>query len=306
MGSQVQERLSVKSVSAMLLLVVMWGLSIPLTKLGLLTLPPLTLTALRFVIAMPLLCLCAMGRPRLPWRALPNVAALGVVGIGVGQGAQALGVEGTSASVGTLISATIPVFVVMFAAVRLRQPVTGRQQVGLLVAFLGMALVASGHGQETGVALDASLVGAAWMLLSALAIALYYVWSVELSHAYGTTTVAAWSTSCGFMALLPLAGWEMWHAPIHLTAQAVAVAVYLGVVVTVAGMFLWLHLLRTVPARVAAGVQYLQPVVGIAAASAMFGDELGPRFAAGVVLIFSGLALAVATRRAPEEAVPHA
>ena len=71
MGSPLQERLSVKSVSAMLVLVVMWGLSIPLTKLGLLTLPPLTLTALRFVIAMPLLCLCAMGRPRLPWRALP-------------------------------------------------------------------------------------------------------------------------------------------------------------------------------------------------------------------------------------------
>src|SRR5215468_11927125 len=84
------------------------------------------------------------------------------------------------ASVGTIISATIPVFVVVFAALRLRQPVTGRQQLGLLVAFLGMALVASGHGQETGVALEASLMGAAWMLLSALAIALYYVWSVEL------------------------------------------------------------------------------------------------------------------------------
>ena len=39
----------------MLLLAVMWGLSIPVTKLGLLTLPPLTLTALRFAIAVPLL-----------------------------------------------------------------------------------------------------------------------------------------------------------------------------------------------------------------------------------------------------------
>src|SRR5215467_8136366 len=121
MGSPLQERLSVKSVSAMLVLVVMWGLSIPLTKLGLLTLSPLTLTALRFVIAMPLLCICAMGRQRMPWRALPNVAAHGVLGIGVGQGAQVLGIEGTSASVGTIITATIPVFVVVFAALRLRQ-----------------------------------------------------------------------------------------------------------------------------------------------------------------------------------------
>jgi EamA-like transporter family len=61
------------------------------------------------------------------------------------------------------------------------------------------------------------------------------------------------------------------------------------VVVTVAGLFLWLHLLRTVPARTAASVQYLQPVVGIAASSAMFGDTLGVLFVAGVILILGDL-----------------
>jgi len=75
--------------------------------------------------------------------------------------------------------------------------------------------------------------------------------------------------------------------------------------VTVAGLFLWLHLLRTVPARVAASVQYLQPVFGIAASAAAFGDWLDPLFAAGVVLILGGLALAVANRHIPEQAVPH-
>ncbi|MGF6486014.1 hypothetical protein [Paraburkholderia sp. JPY419] len=39
------------------------------------------------------------------------------------------------------------------------------------------------------------------------------------------------------------------------------------VIVTVAGLFMWLNLLRMVPARVAASVQFLQPVFGIAAAS---------------------------------------
>ena len=69
---------------------------------------------------------------------------------------------------------------------------------------------------------------------------------------------------------------------------------YLGILVTAAGLFVWLYLLRTVPARVAAGVQYLQPVVGVAAAAFMFGDALGILFAAGVVLILGGLALTVA------------
>jgi len=296
--------LSLRSIAAMLLLAVMWGLSIPATKLGLQTVPPLTLTAMRFVVAVPLLLVLVVGTARLPWRALPPLAALGVLGISLGQVAQAFGVKGTAASVGTIISASIPVFVVVFAALRLKQPVTGRQRLGLLAAFAGIALVAVGSEQGPSTSPESSLTGAAWLLVSAVSIAVYYVWSVELTDAFGTIAVAAWSTLFGFIAMLPFAGWEMGHASIHITAQAVGVAAYLGVVVTVAGLFLWLHLLRTVPARVAASVQYLQPVVGIAAASAMFGERLGPLFALGVILILGGLALAVATGRAPEEAVP--
>ena len=56
-------------------------------------------------------------------------------------------------------------------------------------------------------------------------------------------------------------------------------------------------LLRTVPARIAAGIQYLQPVVGVAAAAVMFGDELGLFFVLGVLLVLGGLALTVTERR---------
>jgi drug/metabolite transporter (DMT)-like permease len=286
---------------AMLLLAVIWGLSIPVTKLGLLTLSPLTLTALRFAIAVPLLLLCLLGSQRLPWRALRRLAALGVLGIGVGQLAQAYGVAATSASVGTIISATIPVFVVFFAALRLQQPVTGRQKLGLAAAFAGIALVAF-DGQQASAVVHSSAVGVAWMLLSALAIAFYYVWSFELTREYGTAAVAAWSTLFGFIALVPWAGWEMWHAPIHISAQTVGVVAYLGIGVTIAGLFLWLHLLRTVPARIAASVQYLQPVIGIAAASAMFGERLGALFAGGVILVLGGLALTVTSRRRADQA----
>jgi drug/metabolite transporter (DMT)-like permease len=94
------------------------------------------------------------------------------------------------------------------------------------------------------------IMGATWVLPSAFAIAFSYAWSVELTNAYG--------------------------------------AVYLGVVVTVAGLFMWQTLLRVVPARVAASVRYLQPLVGIIAASVMFGDRIGPSSAVGVVLVIGG------------------
>jgi O-acetylserine/cysteine efflux transporter len=113
------------------------------------------------------------------------------------------------------------------------------------------------------------------------------------------------SEPSGFLALLPWCGLELWRAPVHVTAPAIGSAIYLGVAVSVAGLFLWLRILKSFPAPVAASVQYLQPVFGIAAAAVMFGDRLGPLFAAGVMLILAGLALAVAGHRKAEEAVPH-
>jgi len=269
----------------------MWGLSIPATKIGLGTLPPLTLTTLRFAIALPVLFVCSMGRNPVPRRALPSFAGLGVLGVGVGQVAQAFGVDNTTASVGTVISATIPVFIVFFAAIRLGQHISTLQKVGLLSAFAGIAMVGIGDGQGGAAMTNSTLSGAAYLLLSAVTIAFYYVWSVELTKEYGAVAVATWSSLFGFLSRLPWLYWEMCTVPLNFSAQAVWSAIYLGIVVTVAGLFLWLNLLRIVPARIAASVQYLQPIVGVAASAAIFGDKLGPWFFVSVSLVLVGLGL---------------
>ena len=134
------------------------------------------------------------------------------------------------------------------------------------------------------------------MLLSAAAIAFYYIWSAELTARYGTLPVATWNMLAGLVTIVPLAAWEIAHAqvPVQLTMEALWMTAYLGVMVTVAGLLLWLHLLRTVPARIAPSVQYLQPVIGIAASAALFGDQLGLLFLVGVLLVLAGLALTMA------------
>ncbi|WP_245314332.1 DMT family transporter [Rhizobium sp. R634] len=284
------------SLGAMLLLALMWGLSIPVTKLGLATMPPLTLTALRFAFALPLMLLLLIGRKPLPLKALPAVASLGVLGIGIGQVTQTFGVAGTSASVGTILSATIPLFIVFFAAIRLGQPVSRLQLTGVSAAFAGIVVVALENAGGSGSAAT-TMLGPIWMLVSALAVAFYYVWSVELSHRHGTVVVATWSTFFGFLALAPWAGLEAYRTPFEMTEQALGAAAYLGLIVTAAGLFLWLRILREVPAPVAASIQYLQPVFGITASALMFGDRIGLQFMTGVALILAGVALAMRTGR---------
>lgn len=273
--------ISPQSIAAMLLLALLWGLSIPVTKLGLETMPPMLLTALRYAIAVPLFLVLLPGRGRLPRSALPQVVLLGVLGIGIGQVSQTLGIVGTSASTGTVI----------FAAWRLRQRVTGWQRLGIALAFAGIAAVAMGQGGEG--AARTTLQGAVLVLLSAVTISLYYVWSIEIAARHGTVAVVVWSTMAGFIAMLPWALAEARRVPFDLTFEAFAAAAYLGLVVTVAGLFLWLWILRTVPARIAASVQFLQPLVGIAASALAFGDPMGPMFLLGGALVLAGVGLTV-------------
>ena len=281
----------------MLLLALIWGLSIPITKLGLETMPPVTLTALRFGIAVVPLLLMTFGRTRLPAKALATAAGLGVVGIGIGQLGQNLGVERTSASVATIISATIPLFTVVFAAFRLGQAVSRRQQAGLLAAFSGIAIIALGQGGGAASLRDSSFIGVLILLVSAAAIAYYYVWSVDLTRSYGSVPVVTWSTFFGFLTLVPFAGAEIATTPMSPGLVAVLAGAYLGLLVTVAGLLMWVRILRTVPAPTAAAVQYLQPVFGVAASAWMFGDQLDMSFAMGAALVIAGLALAVPSSR---------
>jgi O-acetylserine/cysteine efflux transporter len=128
------------------------------------------------------------------------------------------------------------------------------------------------------------------ILLSTVAIALYYVLSVELIRRYSVITVAAISSIAGPAVLTPFAIWELRTAPVGITATGVGIVLYLAVLVTVIGIQVWLRALDTMPASLAATLQYLQPVVGVAAPAAIFGDPVGVWFVAGTGRAFLGIA----------------
>lgn len=280
------------SIVSLVVLAVIWGGSVPLIKLGLRDFPPLTLTALRYLVAAPLFALLILGRPLPPTRTLVKAGGVGALGIGGGQVAQTLGVQLTPASVATVITATIPILVVVFAVIRLRQPIHTRHAAGLVIAFIGVTLVAAGDPRLLVRGLTSPQVaGDALMILSAVMISLYYVLSLELMARSSAVTIAAVTSLAGAAALAPLGAWEMRHAAVRLTEQGVGVVLYLALLVTVAGLLVWFRALRQLPARTAAALQYLQPLVGVAASAALFGDRLGLWFGAGTGLVFVGIAL---------------
>ncbi|HUC16519.1 MAG TPA: DMT family transporter [Acetobacteraceae bacterium] len=270
-------------------LVVIWGLSVPAMKLGLESVPPFTLAALRYLVAAPCFVLFLLGRPMPPPRMFLAMIGLGVAGVDLGQVTQILGVSRTSAAIATVITATIPLFTVILAVFKLGQRLMPRHILGLAFAFGGVGCAVFG---QPGRFASSGLGGDALLLVCSLSIASYYVLGTVLAIRTTALDVAAWSSLAGLPGLALLAGFELLHAPFHPTLSGIGVALYLGLLTTVAGMWLWLTGMRRLPARIAAGTQYLQPIIGVAASALLFGDRIGPVFALGTGLVLAGIALA--------------
>ncbi len=78
--------------------------------------------------------------------------------------------------------------------------------------------------------------------------------------------------------------------PVRLGPAGIVSVLYLAVLVTVLGIVIWFRALQRLPASVAAVLQYLQPLVGVAASALLFGDSLGLWFGIGTGLVLLGIA----------------
>ena len=288
------------------LLTVIWGLSVPMMKLGLRDVPAPALVALRYLVAAPCFALLLLGRKLPRPRALAAMAALGVFGIDAGQFGQMLGVQRTSAATATMITAIIPVLTAVLAVLRLRQRLRAAHLLGFAVALAGIALAVGAGGAGLVAAPSAAsavagaaraLTGDALVLGSAFCIAGYYVFSVEVAAREGVIEVAAWSSIVAALGLAPVALAMVPARTVHLTPASVFVVLYLGLMVTVLGILIWLRALSRLPARIAAATQYGQPLVGIAASAVLFGDRLDRGFLLGTALVLGGVALSAMPSR---------
>lgn len=98
----------------------------------------------------------------------------------------------------------------------------------MLSAFVEILLVTVGNGDDLLATSSASLIGAVLMVISALALSYYSVWSIELTETHGAVIVAAWSTFFGFLTFLPLAGWEIWQISPQITVEVMGQRVISG------------------------------------------------------------------------------
>ncbi|HSJ00523.1 MAG TPA: DMT family transporter [Patescibacteria group bacterium] len=277
--------------AAFILLGLIWGSSFAWIKIAVADVPPATLVAWRMSLgALGMLVLIAalrLPRPRGLGEWLPLVV-LGAVNAAIPIFLISWGQQWVDSGTAAVLNSLTPIFSLVIAGLALRvEPVTALRVTGLLLGFIGAAILAS---RQLELRADAAgLIGAMAVVLAAFSYAVgasYARHRIQRTHRYvvagGTLLFAA--VDAWVLALLADGGIVL---PTQLSA-VIAIA-WLGVLGSFVAYVLFFFLIEHLGATMASMVTYLFPVVGVGLGVLALGEPMDVRLAVGTILVLIGI-----------------
>src|SRR5690348_8264288 len=269
----------------------LWGTTVPLSKVALAWLSPGWLTVARFGLAAAVLLAVAGRRGDPPGLALraafrPAVLAAGALGYGGSVMVQNAGIGRTSVTHAALLIGAVPVLVAIIAAVWYRAVARPVAWFGFAVSLGGVGLVTTGGGGG-----GATMAGDGLVLVSLLLSATVTVAQGRLLAGRDPVAVTAVQFLGAALASLPIAVVTE-GVPAAPAGAGVALAVVaLALAGTLAPFTLFAFGQSRVSAEVAGAFLNLEPLVGAIAGVVAFGDPAGLVQVAGGLAILAGIAL---------------
>ena len=279
-----------RTVLLLLALYACWGSAIPAMKLMVDSVPPLGGAALIFLLAGGVLATAARERPR-PTRAqLQHLAVAGVLLLVGGQGLAMLALTAVTASLGAILAAAIPLWVVLLSGLT-----------GTRVSVASLVRLVAGFGGIVIVVMTApgSAIGGAPWAVAAFCVA-PILWAAgslltaNVDRPVDRVAASAVQLLAGGAVLLLVALSLGELAPAKwsdISWTSAGAAVFLLVFDSLVGFMLYTRLLESAPAPLVSTYAYVTPLVGAVIGATVFDESLWAGALVGGALVLSAVAL---------------
>ncbi len=275
-----------------LVTVFLWGFNFVVIKVGVMDMPPLFLTALRyFFAAVPLVFF--LPRPKVPW---PHMVIYGMV-MGCAQfGLLYTAIKwGLPAGLASLVMQAQAFFTMALAVTLLGEIPLKSHVAGAAVAFGGLAVIG----------LERLNISAMVPLLMCVGAAFSWAIGNIVNRKVGRVNAVSFVAWTSLVPVLPLVALSLvLEGPKAISAglasanlMTVLVVVYMAYGATIVGAGIWSFLLLRYPAGTVAPFSLLVPIVGFLGAYFAFAEEITLLEIIGSTLVVAGLALNVFGRR---------
>jgi drug/metabolite transporter (DMT)-like permease len=231
--------------------------------------------------------LLALFRPRALWK----VAVLGVTGFSLSSGLSMTALSYLPAGINSVLANASPLMVALGVVVLLRERLDWRTVSGLVIGFLGVAVIALRGGVDAS---GLSPIGVLLSLVSSGTWALYTVLARRLSAGYDVIAMCAATSLVGAVPLGVVVGIEGEVGRLVAAAMSTTglLLLWCGVIATGATFTAWVMLLRRINATRVASFQYVIPLGALVMAYLIGGEVPSLVALTGAGMIVGGVAVA--------------
>lgn len=277
-----------------------WGLMAPIVKLVLASgvIAPFLLVDFRMAGAAALFWLTSLFTPKehVPAKDILRLFGAGMLGVLFNQGCFIAGVNLTTPSEASLVTTTMPMWVMLLAWAILREPISLTKAGGIAIGAAGaLILVLGSNSVNTGAPNPA--LGDFIVLMAQLSYALYLTLYRNFIRKYSLVTIMKWMFLSASAVSLPLSSgmiastrWSMISANEWLGVAAVVIgATYIAYICIMIGQ-------KNLRPTIVGMYNYVQPIVATGVGIWLGIDRFTFVKGIAVVLIFSGVWLVTVSR----------
>lgn len=285
-----------------------WGMMAPIAKIAMATgvVTPLLMTNFRIVGAAILFWIASIFVPyqKVPARDLLKLAGAGMLGIVCNQGCYIFGIGFTSPGEASIITTTMPMWVMILAAIILKEPITWKKAGGIVLGASGALLLVLGSA-ASAMKGDNPQLGDMLVLTAQFSYALYLTFYKNFIKKYSVFTLMKWMFTFASIVALSIS-WREWTvadwgamSPVEIggVAYVVVVATFLAYILIMIGQ-------KNLRPTLVGMYNYVQPIVASLIGVYLGLDRFTPVKVIAVALIFSGVYLVTISKAAKQPAGP--
>ncbi len=269
-------------------------------------LPPATFAFWRWVVGMGVLAVFALPHlarqwplVRAAWRPL---LAMGLFGTAIHNALQYQGLQYTTATNGLLLNSCVPIMVILFSRLFLRQRLTLLQDLGVLLSLVGVVtiVIRADLSVLAGLAYN---VGDLWVLIG---ITCWAVYTLCLRWRPAELHPLAFLFAIGLIGMTAMAPFHLAEMavrwPFRPSANALGAIVYTGLGPTLLAFICWNYGVKQIGASKASLFLHLMPVFGTFLSMLFLGETLHLYHVLALSLIFLGIYLTTKPQAHPASA----
>jgi drug/metabolite transporter (DMT)-like permease len=251
-----------RSYSLLILLSLIWGIAFVAVRRADFELSPVNLALLRWMIASAgyLAILPLIGKPkaRFERRDLPRLLAISFANVPAYHLSLNFAEKTVSSGLAGLLISLGPVFITILSVYSLKERVSSRLIMALILALIGVAVLSVGD-----LKLGSGIIGPLEVVITAISYAVFSVLSKPLVKKYGTLHVAILAGVTGTVMLLPLISGSFFGQVASLSTYGWASVLYLSLLSTVLGYSIYYTLVSRGALSKLSIQLYLIPIISV-------------------------------------------